>query len=455
MIDHARAGARRRFGRWSGGAWLAVLVVLTLVALGGAAGLGKGVGAARLQDTTAAPPAETAAAQTPPAELLAGTPSGEELPGGEQPPAQVPAETGFDADAIHVQTIAQGLIVLTGSPVTWRVTETEPGTDTASETSERFSFVLQRSGGAIVRNDTTEKRVRLEPGEGFFTAAGDPYTTQAAGAGPSRAYVFELVAPGTPDSEAGGTIVFASDEIGDFPSGTYDAELIRDVLLPDETASLPAHTGPALVMATFGRIQTDEGGDPGILEAGGARLAAGELAISNGGAQPAVYVAILIGDQVEEGDAAPAATAAPETPAAEEVPPADTPAPPVDTGDSGDAGADTDGDGLTDAQEAELGTDPANPDSDADGLLDGTEANEIGTNPLNGDTDGDGVVDIDEGNVYGTDPFLFDTDGDGLSDGSEVGTNFTDPTLIDTDGDGIDDGTEVNAGTDPTDPASV
>jgi len=36
-------------------------------------------------------------------------------------------------------------------------------------------------------------------------------------------------------------------------------------------------------------------------------------------------------------------------------------------------GADSDGDGLTDGQEAELGTDPANPDTDGDGLPDGTD----------------------------------------------------------------------------------
>ena len=444
MVQRARAGARGRINRRTGRASLALLVVAALVALGGAAGMGDhGVGASRVQDTTVT-------AETPPAALPAGTPTGEQLPGGEQttPPAQVPAETGFDSDAIHAQTIAQGLVVLAGSPVTWRVAETQPAADAASAVSERFSFLLQRTGGAIVRNDVTEKRVRLEPGEAFFTSAGDPYTTLAEGAGPSVAYVFELVAPGTPDSEAGGTIVYTSDEIGDYPTGTYDAELIRDVLLPDESAALPAHTGPALVMSTFGRIQTDEGGAQQILEAGGAQLAAGELTLSNGGAQPAVYVAIIIGDAVGD-DAAPAASPAPNTtPAA--TAPAETPpaaAPPAEEPDPG-AGLDSDGDGLTDAEEAEIGTDPSLFDTDADGLSDGEEA-ALGTDPFGNDTDGDGVVDIDEGNVYGSDPLLFDTDADGLSDGVEAGTYFTDPTLIDTDGDGIDDGTEVNNGTDP------
>ena len=42
---------------------------------------------------------------------------------------------------------------------------------------------------------------------------------------------------------------------------------------------------------------------------------------------------------------------------------------------------DRDGDGLSDTQEAELGTDPDEPDSDGDGWLDGAEV-QGGTNPL-------------------------------------------------------------------------
>ncbi|HVK30548.1 MAG TPA: PASTA domain-containing protein, partial [Nocardioides sp.] len=43
---------------------------------------------------------------------------------------------------------------------------------------------------------------------------------------------------------------------------------------------------------------------------------------------------------------------------------------------------DTDGDGLSDADEAAAGTDPSNPDSDADGISDGQEVAD-GTDPLN------------------------------------------------------------------------
>ncbi len=88
---------------------------------------------------------------------------------------------------------------------------------------------------------------------------------------------------------------------------------------------------------------------------------------------------------------------------------------------------DTDGDGLSDEEEGELGTDPNDPDTDGDGVNDYDEVLwEI--DPLNPDTDGDGLND-NEGSVYGTEPTLYDTDGDGFGDGEEVwsGTDPNDP----------------------------
>lgn len=83
---------------------------------------------------------------------------------------------------------------------------------------------------------------------------------------------------------------------------------------------------------------------------------------------------------------------------------------------------DTDSDGLSDATEADLGTDPNNPDTDGDGLRDGAEVNPTAPTPA-------------------TDPLRADTDGDGVNDGTEL-TNGTDPTRVDTDGDGVNDGTD-------------
>lgn len=50
---------------------------------------------------------------------------------------------------------------------------------------------------------------------------------------------------------------------------------------------------------------------------------------------------------------------------------------------------DSDQDGLDDAREKQIGTDPNNPDSDNDGLNDSDEVIIWKTNPLNPDTDGD------------------------------------------------------------------
>ncbi|GGO32002.1 LamG-like jellyroll fold domain-containing protein [Deinococcus humi] len=87
--------------------------------------------------------------------------------------------------------------------------------------------------------------------------------------------------------------------------------------------------------------------------------------------------------------------------------------------------ADTDGDGLTDAQERALFTDPGKRDTDDDGLNDADEVNVWASKPADRDSDSDA-----QGN-----PLLFD--------GSEVNTYGTSPTLADTDGDKYSDYTEI------------
>ncbi len=81
-------------------------------------------------------------------------------------------------------------------------------------------------------------------------------------------------------------------------------------------------------------------------------------------------------------------------------PPSDATPPPADQPDS-------DGDGLSDEEEAFfVGTNPANPDTDGDGLSDGLEVL-YRMNPLDPDMDRDGVDDGDEIDA-GTDPFFPD-----------------------------------------------
>ncbi len=137
---------------------------------------------------------------------------------------------------------------------------------------------------------------------------------------------------------------------------------------------------------------------------------------------------------------------------------------------------DTDGDGVSDWEEEYAGrdTDPKNPDTDGDGLKDKDDI-ACGSNPNNPHTFKDDVldsdIDIDEDGLtakeevefgsnvffkdwdmdelddfqerkYGTDPNNPDTDKDGLLDGLEIKYGFN-PKNPDTDKDGILDGDEI------------
>lgn len=88
---------------------------------------------------------------------------------------------------------------------------------------------------------------------------------------------------------------------------------------------------------------------------------------------------------------------------------------------------DTDGDGLTDEQEARLGTNPRDPDTDKDGLTDWEEVMVYKTDPLNPDSDFDMLSDGDEVHKYKTNPLDADTDKGGVSDGHEVLVDGTNP----------------------------
>ena len=92
----------------------------------------------------------------------------------------------------------------------------------------------------------------------------------------------------------------------------------------------------------------------------------------------------------------------------------------------GDGTGDFDGDGLTDVEELRAGTNPADSDTDRDGLGDGVEVKTEGTDPLEQDSDGDGLYDGPEVNTHETDPLDADSDDDLYPDGQEVDNN-TDP----------------------------
>ncbi|NIA13909.1 MAG: hypothetical protein GWP08_07500 [Nitrospiraceae bacterium] len=123
---------------------------------------------------------------------------------------------------------------------------------------------------------------------------------------------------------------------------------------------------------------------------------------------------------------------------------------------------DTDGDGLTDAEETDVyHTDPNDADTDNDGLNDGVEvAHDLDPrdpDDAGADVDGDGLTAAEE-IAAGTDPFNPDSDGDGMSDGFEVQYDL-EPLVPsdaeeDFDGDGLTNLEEFHGRSDPTDAAS-
>ena len=73
--------------------------------------------------------------------------------------------------------------------------------------------------------------------------------------------------------------------------------------------------------------------------------------------------------------------------------------------------------------EERVAPNPFPDDLDRDGLTNDEEA-KLGTSELEFDTDGDGVSDVDELDYWKTDPTKTDTDGDGFSDGWEILQGF-------------------------------
>lgn len=149
--------------------------------------------------------------------------------------------------------------------------------------------------------------------------------------------------------------------------------------------------------------------------------------------------------------------------------------------DSRDGEADNDSDGLANALEYEIGSDMNDPDSDADGVLDGADSCPVGMtgwwsdsandNDSDGCRDSDEDLDDDNDSVPDNEDAFpldatesLDTDGDGIGnnddsddDGDRIADSDeasygTDPLNSDTDFDGALDGEELEYGYSPTKP---
>lgn len=125
-----------------------------------------------------------------------------------------------------------------------------------------------------------------------------------------------------------------------------------------------------------------------------------------------------------------------------------------------DTKTDTDGDGVPDYIEILFDMDVDKKDTDGDGLTDFAEVYETSTDPIYADSDGDGINDADDDTdgdglsnaeeiQLGTKAVIADSDADGLNDYDEVKVYGSNPLVYDTDGDIVSDGREVELGTNP------
>ena len=294
----------------------------------------------------------------------------------------------------------------------------------------------------VATDDVVTSRLRTGEAALVLDSAGTSLAGEGAGAAAFTVTLLRGELSGSPAD------VGAAFDAG---GGFHDVDLVRDVLAPTETSTMPGADGvPIVVLAVRGHVTVATAGDAAgtALARGEADTFDGDLTVTNTGTESAEFVAVVIGPEVAgaEPPAAPT-TAAPTTAAA-----TTTLAPSTTTTTTTTTAApavDTDGDGLLDGDEALYGADPANPDTDGDAIDDGAEVYTYGTDPTLEDTDVDGLHDYAEIDVYGTDPTNFDSDGDLIGDGAEINATGSDPLVADTDGDGLDDGEEGLFGSNP------
>jgi hypothetical protein len=424
---------------------------------------------------------------------------------------QAPADPSPASGTAKV--VAQGVIDVDRGDLVWTVsTGTAQPPANAEETRATNGFLVAGDGAILVESTGNGDQTRLASGEALLTREGDTELRAALGATASPYFEIGLV----PQDEAGSSEGRFTGPAFSGPGARHDLDLVGATLASTESVTVPAGAGPSLVLITRGsaEISTATGEFVPIAE-GAAASIAGEITITayDGGADVAVAV---IGPAVPRLGTAPASNR--DTSAAQEAGPATaqpsrpnraaTPVAPASNADADDP----DGDGLTNAEESALNTDPNLADTDGDGLSDGREVNELGTLPLADDSDGDGISDFDEAAEQpaaastsdaavlepvlvdevpvasetgvdesgsagdfvaegeldsdgdglsdafeyelGTDPFNPDSDGDNASDGEEWFLGLTGPLNPDDDQDGKLDGDEINAGTDPNDPSS-
>jgi hypothetical protein len=390
----------------------------------------------------------------------------------------------------HAQVVAQAVVDLPGGQSAWRIADGSVDAAGASFVAKDDGFLVSSGGVLLVTDSETGRIERLAYGEAMAVRDGVSYEQIALGEDEASFFVIALG-----EDLEGSVFEGKNQEL----AGLRDLDLLRDQLDPEERAEIPAGGGKVVVLATTGELKVLVEGEKSVtLKPGKAAEFEGDIELVAGKNSAASFVAAVVGDLLQEAGA----PAADEPSASDDDVSSDEPAsipadeltagPHVeDTADPDGDGIgntienqigtdrddpDTDGDGLDDGSELYVyGTDPLNPDSDLDELPDGDEVYTYFSDPMNVDSDGDNLMDV-EVLLYGTNPndpdsdhdgwsdldevgadsqpLIPDTDGDSLLDGEEVHDWGTNPFKADTDGDGASDMKELSDGTDPLDPNS-
>lgn len=292
----------------------------------------------------------------------------------------------------HAEVIAQSVVTFAEGEHHWQLTEHAVADAPLSLSTAGPSFLLTPSGPPVLATSTDESAWLLDAGQAVFRPAGAVTAAAAYVPEPTRLVQLSIEAGGGADS-----FVTAAEP--------RDVELVRDVLAANETLSLDGDVS-ALVLVTAGAVDVNGTTIPEGVTAS----FAGQLMLQNRSPIPAAVVVGIVGPVIDAATAAPAPTT-PATPsptvAATTAPPAPTttaPPAPATTATTVDPTLDTDFDGLTDAEELDIGTDPNKFDTDGDGLPDGDDLRTWGANPLKADTDGGGANDYCEVIDFQTNP---------------------------------------------------
>jgi hypothetical protein len=305
---------------------------------------------------------------------------------------------------------------------------TFPGDDPA--------FLIGTGGSALVKAEANGNALLLGMHEATALAVGDAYRVESLG----DASLLSIELNTNPPDTAG----YVGEMYVDV-AGLRDMELHRAALSQQDEVVIDSESGAGLLLVLEGSVLVENAdGESAQLGAGDAIDLDDSTPVS-GIDSRSVVLAVTLGEMIQ-GATGESGTAPSDSENVDASPDGDD----SDNSGGGQPGdsvptvqVDTDGDGLYDDEEAAIGSDPNNTDSDQDGIPDGEEVNVFGSSPISMDTDGDGLPDYNEVAQWGTDPANADSDGDGLSDHDEFNYEDSDPNNYDSDGDGLNDLEEV------------